>query len=107
MFIVESLGPIDTQKKKIKLHGSCAFATNNHGWIVGVVEFGKYENFRPFLWRPGMNFMHDMGLPPGESYAQPVAINDNGQVVIEGYPTIYIWSIDQGYISIDDPLVYL
>jgi hypothetical protein len=107
MFIVESLGPIDTQKKKIKLQGSCAFATNNHGWIVGVVQFAKYDNFRPFLWRPGTNFMHDMGLPPGASHAQPVAINDKGQVVIEGYPTIYTWSVDQGYISIDDPLVYL
>lgn len=68
MFIVESLGTIDSKKKGQILNGSCAFATNNLGWIVGVAQFSKYYNFRPFLWRPGMTFMHDLGLPPGESY---------------------------------------
>ena len=74
------------------LGGNNGFATcaNNHGQIVGWTENTTHDplcvppqvlQFRPVIWGPRPNAIHQLPLVSGDTSGAATAINDTGQVV--------------------------
>ncbi len=92
---------------------------NDLGWVVGIsstTTATEDSDNRPFLWfdDDGNNArtageMHELALNPGASYGSAIAVNNNGQVLIDGDSGLYMasLSLNDGVVTETAPRVYI
>ena len=98
---------------------SVGHGLNDGGWVVGssstttAVEVG---DDRPFLWFDDdanhantAGEMHELALNPGATYGSALAVNNNGQVLINGDSGMYLasFSMNGGIVTETAPRIYI
>ncbi len=78
-WVITDLGALGVDHPK-----SSAVAINAHGQIVGSSSYGNGSHTHAFLWQAGK--MRDLGAG-----TVAVAINDSGQVAVNGVPHAFLW----------------
>jgi uncharacterized membrane protein len=78
---------------------STVTAMNNHGVIVGIGiettenERGLYQVAHPWIYEPATGTMSALPLPPNAVGAQPVAINDRGEIAGNAHDARNNWQV--------------